>query len=213
MKRFGALFDLDGVLVDSESQYTVFWDDIERRYPTGIPDYAVAIKGTTLTTILSNYETDEIRNEITSELHRFEETMPYPVMDGVFKLLEEMRQCGWKTAIVTSSDDVKMSRLIAADPELITYFDIIIDGSMVTKSKPDPQGYMMAAEALGLDNSDCFVFEDSLQGLSAGRASGSTVVGLATTFPRKRLEQTGCTDIIIDSLVGLNTEILMKLKG
>lgn len=52
MRLKAALFDLDGVIIDSEKLYTVFWNDIEQMYPTGIPDYAVAIKGTTLPEIL-----------------------------------------------------------------------------------------------------------------------------------------------------------------
>lgn len=212
MKRFGALFDLDGVLVDSESQYTIFWDDIERRFPTGIPNYAVAIKGRTLTSILGYYPTEDVRKQVVDELYKFESTMPYPLMKGVRELLDSMRSEGWATAIVTSSDSVKMQRLFQATPELKGYFDVIVDGSMVTRSKPDPQGYLMAAEAIGIDPADCFVFEDSLQGVAAGRASGSTVVGLATTFPRERIEQTGCTDIIVSSLDQLNTASLVKLK-
>ncbi|MDE6825638.1 MAG: HAD family phosphatase [Paramuribaculum sp.] len=212
MKRFGALFDLDGVLVDSENQYTIFWDGIERRFPTGIPDYAVAIKGRTLTTILDYYPTEEIKRQVVDELYKFEASMPYPLMKGVTELLSSMRSQGWATAIVTSSDSEKMKRLFKATPELKPFFDVIIDGSMVARSKPDPQGYLMAAEAIGYDPTDCFVFEDSLQGVAAGRASGATVVGLATTFPRQRIEQTGCTDIIVSSLDQLNTDVLRKLK-
>ena len=51
----GVLFDLDGVLIDSESRYTEFWDEVEKTYPTGIPDFAIRIKGNTLPKILGNY--------------------------------------------------------------------------------------------------------------------------------------------------------------
>lgn len=213
MKRFGALFDLDGVLVDSESQYTICWSGIEQRHPTGIPDYAHAIKGTTLTSILANYPTEAEREQVKRELHEFESTMPYPIMAGVIELLEQMKSEGWGTAIVTSSDKMKMSRLFAADPQLRQYFDVIIDADMVTRSKPDPQGYLLAAEKLGLAPAECFVFEDSLQGVAAGRASGATVVGLATTFPRERIESTGSTDVIVDSLASVSTDMLRQLKA
>ena len=212
MKRFGALFDLDGVLVDSESLYTRFWDDMEKRHPTGIPNYAVAIKGMTLTRILENYEGESLKREVEQAIHDYEAQMVYPVMKGVGELLSAMHDAGWGTAIVTSSDSLKMERLFAGVPELKPMFDIIIDGSMVTKSKPDPEGYLRAANGLGYDPKDCFVFEDSLQGVAAGRASGATVIGLSTTFPRERLEQTGCTDIIVSSLEQVSLEKLRALK-
>lgn len=208
MKRFGALFDLDGVLVDSESLYTAFWSDMEDRFPTGDPNYAVNIKGMTLTKILGNYPEDQ-RQDVVKAIHDFEETMVYPVMPGVYGFLAALRSAEASTAIVTSSDSVKMEYLFGQHPEFRELFDVIVDGSMVKKSKPDPEGYLTAASALGFDAADCIVFEDSIQGLQAGRASGAKVVGLATTFPRERIET--LADIVIDSFEGLKISDIVEL--
>lgn len=200
MKRFGALFDLDGVLIDSESLYTIFWDDMERRFPTGDPDYAYNIKGKTLVSILTNYP-EEQRCEVVKALHEFEQSMVYPVMPGVYELLGKLRAAGAAMAIVTSSDKVKMGYLYRQQPRFAELFDLIIDASMVTRSKPDPQGYLLAAEKLGLDPKDCLVFEDSMQGLQAGRASGARVIGMATTFPAERVAP--LADVVLTTFEGV----------
>lgn len=200
MKRFGALFDLDGVLIDSESLYTIFWDDMEHRFPTGDPDYAYNIKGKTLVSILTNYP-EEQRCEVVKALHEFEQSMVYPVMPGVYELLGKLRAAGAAMAIVTSSDKVKMGYLYRQQPRFAELFDIIIDASMVTRSKPDPQGYLLAAEKLGLDPKDCLVFEDSMQGLQAGRASGARVIGMATTFPAERVAP--LADVVLTTFEGV----------
>lgn len=201
MKRFGALFDLDGVLIDSESLYTEFWTEMEHRFPTGDPDYAVNIKGMTLTRILGNYP-EEMRPDVVKAIHDFEHTMVYPVMPGVYDFLRQLKAAGVATAIVTSSDSVKMDYLFSQHPEFASFFDVIINGSMVSRSKPDPEGYLKAAAAVGADPADCLVFEDSIQGLQAGRASGAKVIGLATTFPRERIEP--LADMVINSFEGLS---------
>lgn len=206
MKRFGALFDLDGVLVDSESLYTRFWSDMESRFPTGDPDYAINIKGMTLTKILDNYPPGQ-REAVVQAIHDFEQTMVYPVMPGVYTFLGALRRAGSSTAIVTSSDSVKMSYLFAQHPDFHTLFDTVIDGSMVTHSKPHPEGYLRAAQALGLDPADCLVFEDSIQGLQAARNSGAKVVALATTFPRERVAP--LADIVLDSFEDITPEDLL----
>lgn len=200
MKRFGALFDLDGVLVDSETLYTRFWSEMERRFPTGDPDYAINIKGMNLSRIILNYP-EELRETVVGEIHRFEDTMEYPIMPGVYDFLARLEDADIPAAIVTSSDATKMEYLFRQHPRLADHFAVVINGSMVSRSKPDPEGYILAARALGMDPTECVVFEDSIQGLQAGRAAGARVVGLATTFPADRIAP--LADRIISSFEGL----------
>lgn len=176
-----ALFDLDGVLIDTEGTYSEFWAGIGREYGCA-PTFALDIKGTTLTDILANhFESDVQRDEVCQKIHWFEHTMTYTLFPGVMEFLKSLRQAGFKTAVVTSSDDTKMAFLARQQPDLLKCFDVVVTGSMVTKSKPDPEGYLTAARLVGADIRDCYVFEDSFQGLEAGMRSGATVIGLATT--------------------------------
>lgn len=209
MTKHGALFDLDGVLIDSESTYTLFWSEIDRIYPTGIDNYAIAIKGTTLPEILKHYDDQAVVDDILRRIDRFQATMEYPLYDGVTEFLDELSRRGITAAIVTSSDDRKMQLLFKQHPTLRDYFEEVIDASMITRSKPDPEGYLKAAEAIGCDPRDCFVFEDSLQGIKAGNASGATVIALATTYPRQELIGKAAT--VIDGFKEFSVDDMLNL--
>lgn len=204
----GFLFDLDGVLIDSEGTYTKFWAEVDRKYPTGVPNFAVAIKGTTLPEILKRFPDKEVREEIERGIVEFQDNMQFDLFPATLPFLKAARAKGVKMAIVTSSDDKKMARLYEQHPTFADNFDVVIDASMVSRSKPDPEGYLKAAAALDIPAENCYVFEDSLQGLKAGRASGAKVIALATTYPRERLE--GMADEIVDSLDQLDLDALVK---
>lgn len=176
-----ALFDLDGVLIDTEPVYTEIWSDIERHFPTGIDNFAKIIKGTTLPNILSTYFRPEDHNAIIEMLSVSEDNMAYPLFPDTVPFLEKLRQAGIPAAIVTSSNDIKMKRLFSMYPGFENYFKSVITDSRVKRSKPDPEGYLLGATDLGMAPADCVVFEDSFNGLKAGRAAGATVVALATT--------------------------------
>lgn len=176
------LFDLDGVLIDSEGLYTRFWADTEREFPTGIPDFAKKIKGTNLKSIM-DYFSEEDRPKILAKIYDFDSHLTYEPFPGAEEVLKQLRNKGIKTALVTSSNSEKMEQFHKVLPQFREYFDVIIDGSMVTKGKPDPEGYLLAAQALNEAPKDCIVVEDSLQGVMSGRASGAQVWGLSTTLP------------------------------
>lgn len=196
----GMLFDLDGVLVDSEGEYTKFWGGMGRRFGLA-PTFAADIKGTTIGEILLNFPEGD-RMKILDALHAFEADMQYPVYPGVIEFLTELKEAGIPSAIVTSSDNVKMELLFVRQPQLRGMVDFIVTGSMVEHSKPDPEGYLKGAELIGVPIEDCYVFEDSIQGLQAGRASGAKVIGIATTNPRAKVEP--LADLTVDSMAGMS---------
>lgn len=208
IQNIGVLFDLDGVLVDSEGEYSKFWGGMGERYGLA-PSFSADIKGTTLGEILLSFPEAD-RQGIVDELHAFESEMLYPVYPGVAEFLAELKAAGIPSAIVTSSDNVKMELLFGRHPELRSAVDHIITGSMVTKSKPDPEGYLKAAELIGIPAERCYVFEDSLQGLEAGRRSGATVIGLATTNPRERI--TPLADLVLTAFAEMNLDKLLTVK-
>ena len=188
-RNIAVLFDLDGVLVDSEGIYTEFWEEIDRRYPTGVKDFAHVIKGNTLARILGTYFPDEsIRRAILVELKRQEEEMVYRLFPGVDRLVMSLKEASIPTAIVTSSNAAKMRHLFNAVPLLRDNIDTIITEEDVTNSKPNPEGYLKASERLGVDPSHAVVFEDYLAGIEAGRRAGAVVVGVAKTNPRSTIE-------------------------
>lgn len=190
----GMLFDLDGVLVDSEGEYSKFWGAMGDRYGL-VSTFASDIKGTTIGEILLNFPEGD-RDGILAALHEFESNMEYPVYPGVMEFLGRLKKAGIPSAIVTSSDNVKMDLLFGRRPELREMVNVVITGSMVSRSKPDPEGYLKGAELIGVPIEECCVFEDSLQGLQAGRSSGATVIGIATTNSREKVAP--LADITVD---------------
>ena len=209
-RNIAVLFDLDGVLVDSEGIYTEFWEEIDRRYPTGVKDFAHVIKGNTLARILGTYFPDEsIRRAILVELKRQEEEMVYRLFPGVDRLVMSLKEASIPTAIVTSSNAAKMRHLFNAVPLLRDNIDIIITEEDVTNSKPNPEGYLKASERLGVDPSHAVVFEDSLAGIEAGRRAGAVVVGVATTNPRSTIEN--LADVTVNLASEMTADRILSL--
>lgn len=182
-----ALFDLDGVLVDTETQYTAFWTRVGRRDVPAIPDFATRIKGHTLCEIFSAYYDgrDELRRQVEMELLRFERQMQFPFIPGAWEFVQSLRHEGIPVAVVTSSNRDKMECLYAGHPNFTAGFDRIFTAEDALRSKPAPDCYIAAARSFGLEPRQCVVFEDSLNGLLAAKASGAYVVGLTTGLPEE----------------------------
>ncbi|MGN1245356.1 MAG: HAD family hydrolase [Muribaculaceae bacterium] len=196
-KHIGALFDLDGVVIDTEGVYSRFWEDIEKQYPTGIPNFAVKIKGTNLNSIMSHYTDQAAKEAVLKALAEFERTMVYEIFPEAERLLKELRAAGVPCAMVTSSGEMKLRRLFAQHPHLKGYFDAIVSGEMVKHSKPHPECFEKGAEMIGCEPKNCVVFEDSLLGVESGKAAGAKVVALPTTFPDTI--RTTAADLFIDT--------------
>ena len=183
------LFDLDGVIVDTEGQYSLFWKQIGEEYMPGMPDFALAIKGRTLTQIYDTYFPDAAdRAAITERLNAFERQMDFPYIAGAREFLEALQAQGVPTAIATSSNCDKMACLYARHPEIKNLVTTVLTAEDARRSKPAPDCYLAAAERLGADISNCIVFEDSPNGLAAGRASGAFVIGVCTSLAATEIE-------------------------
>lgn len=206
----GCLFDLDGVIIDSERLYTKIWEAIEVQWPTGIENFAYKIKGTTLEDILDRYFPDPVvQRQVVDELYRLEGLMIYRPLPGAVEFLDRLKACGIPTALVTSSNDKKMAHLWSDMPELKQDFEVIITGDEVHNSKPDPEGYLTAASEIGVNPKNCAVFEDSLQGVKAGRGAGAYVVGVAGTLKAEDIAP--YCDRIVNSLSEIDIDELMNI--
>ncbi len=179
-----ALFDLDGVVFDTEPQYTVFWGSQCREFHPEIPNLEHIIKGQTLTQIYDGYFSGELTEKqplITARLNEFETTMTFDYIEGFIGFVKSLREKGVKTAVVTSSNIPKMENIYAKRPEFATFFNAILTSEDFERSKPDPDCYLKAAKRLGAEIEECVVLEDSFNGLKSGRAAGMKCIGLATT--------------------------------
>lgn len=185
-----ALFDFDGVLVNTEPLYDEFWNEASVRYETGIENFADVIKGTTLPAIIENHFSDRpeaFKQLVIKESMEYERTMPLPPMPGAIEFLFLLKEKGVKVGLVTSSDDAKVKRAFSK-LKLEGVFDTVVTADRIIKGKPDPSCYLLAAEDLGVSPDECLVFEDSFAGIKAGTDAGMRVIGLASTNSEESLK-------------------------
>lgn len=196
-KTIAALFDFDGVVMDTESQYTIYWNEIGRKYHPDIENFGLLIKGQTLSQIYDRFfkGMEAEQAEITKGLNKFESEMKYEYVSGVVDFMKELCEKGVKTAIVTSSNEKKMANVYSVHPELKNLVDRILTAEMFTRSKPAPDCFLLGAEVFGTVADNCVVFEDSFHGLQAGKAAGMKVVGLSTTNSKEAI--IGKCDMVI----------------
>jgi HAD superfamily hydrolase (TIGR01509 family) len=195
------LFDFDGVIADTETQYTRFWDRMGMEY-LGVKDFGHIIKGQTLVQIFGKYFDGMTaqQEEIVPQLNDFERNMTYDYIPGAHSFMTQLKAAGIPMAIVTSSNDAKMANVYKAHPELNQLVDKVLTSEHFSKSKPDPECFLKGMEVLGGTAEDTIVFEDSFHGLNAGRASGARVIGLATTNKREAIAP--LCDLVIDDFTG-----------
>ncbi|MBO4827425.1 MAG: HAD family hydrolase [Prevotella sp.] len=205
-----ALFDLDGVVFDTEPQYSIFWGSQCRLYHPEQPGLENRIKGQTLTQIYDGNFADmpEAQKAITARLNEFEQQMHFDYLPGLLTFIDELRQRGIKTAVVTSSNTEKMSSVYRQHPEFKGLFDAILTEEDFAHSKPHPDCYLRAAARFSVPCGQCIVFEDSFNGLRSGRAAEMAVVGLSTTNPAESIAP--LADVVIADYQGLNYEILCE---
>ncbi len=198
-----ALFDLDGVIVDTEPQYKAFWDEMGLKY-LGAEEFHSRIKGQALFQILGGHFAgmDDIQAELLPQLDEFEAGMSYEYIPGVLEFMTGLKASGIPLAIVTSSNEVKMTNVHREHPELWDIADVILTSEHFSKSKPDPECFLKGMAALGGTPSETYVFEDSIHGINAGRAAGAHVIGLATTLPPATLAP--LCEQVLDNFLGFS---------
>lgn len=194
------IFDMDGVLCDSETlmaaaacrmfkerySVTVTAHDFEPFVGTGEDRYlgGVADKiGVKLTMPADKEEAYRIYGEIARD--------EIQAINGVISFLKSAHAKGFKLAVATSADPIKMEinlEAIGADESL---FFAQVTGDLIEHKKPAPDIFLMAAKLLGLSPSECVVFEDAVNGVKAAKSAGMCCVGITSSFPSEVLKANG----------------------
>ena len=185
------LWDMDGVLVDSEPLWTIAEVELARELGGEWTDEVKAlVVGTRLDvsvpTILRFYGAPDGPGDVARaaaflldrmvELYAGEPVL----MPGAGELLAEVRGAGIPVALVSSSYRALVDSVLAAG---VGPFDLTLAGDEVTHAKPHPEPYLTAAERLGVDPAGCVVVEDSPSGVAAGLAAGCAVLGVPSLAP------------------------------
>ncbi len=178
------IFDMDGVLFDTEKLAVKCWDEIGVKCSLGKVGYMVMkTLGRTREESVKifkkefgdKFNNDVFQKEYAAWLDEYYSKNPVPVKEGVFAVLEYLKAEGYKTAVASSSSESSvMHHLNNAD--ITHFFDKIICGDKVKKSKPEPDIYLTACKALNEEPSDCFAVEDSKSGLLSAKRAGCRVI-------------------------------------
>lgn len=203
MKK-GAIFDMDGLLFDTERLFRDSWNNTAERFgQVPKPDFHTAVAGT------SGAGMREVIRQYYPEVdaHAFQESCfssmattlrkGPPEKPGMREILVFFRNHGVKLAVASSSGQAMiLSNLQLAGIE--KYFDAIVSGDEVTRGKPEPDIFLLAAQRLGCAPEDCYVFEDGLNGVRAGIAAGCATVMVPDLFlPTENLRR-DCAGICSD---------------
>ncbi|MCZ8155357.1 MAG: HAD family phosphatase [Leptospira sp.] len=190
----GIIFDMDGVIVDNHRFHFRAWMEFASKYKFELNDeiYRNDFNGKTnadLFRMIFGKITEEeilaysLEKEVNYQKLYASEIKPHT---GLVEFLKDLKSKNYRIALGTSAPttnvDFTMNALGMRD-----YFDVIIDGSQVSKGKPDPEVYLKCAKSLGLHPNHCVVFEDSLAGLQSGKNAGCSIIGVATSHTREEL--------------------------
>lgn len=178
----GFLFDLDGVIIDSNPVIELFWQQWAEK--EGVPFNEEVIKNyihgrptwETIRTLFSK-SSPATQQAIFDEAVVFDMTMLPGPIPGVDSFLQAVKAYQRPIMLVTSSPKERALNLLQAN-NLLHYFSAFITGEDVTRGKPDPEPYLKAAEKIRLDVKECLVFEDSDNGIKSAIAAGMRVVAI-----------------------------------
>ena len=130
-------------------------------------------------------------------------------INGLENFLAELNLAGVKIAMGTSATQEDID-FVFDHIAIRQYFDVIINSTMVTKPKPNPQVYLKAAKKLDMQPARCVVFEDSLAGIKSGNSAGMKVVGITTGHTAGELQP---VNLVIDDYTGLSVQKIAALFG
>ncbi|UCG15933.1 MAG: HAD family phosphatase [Phycisphaerales bacterium] len=192
---YGLILDMDGVLIDSAAPHWESWkllgDEI------GVPVSEQQFRETfgrsnrdIVPLLFGRDDEASIRrlSDRKEELYRDLIRGHVPAVDGAADLVRGCHDAGFKLAIGSSGPRENVE-LVLAGMRIAPYFQTLVTAGQVTRGKPDPQVFELAAEGLGVSPGRCAVVEDAPAGIEAALAAGATAIALATTHPPERLHR------------------------
>jgi HAD superfamily hydrolase (TIGR01509 family) len=200
-----AIFDHDGVLVDSYQLHLESWLELGRR--TGLPFTEALIHRTFGMTNPSIFREllgdslgpDEISRyaDLKEECYRTAARNRLTLMPGVRDLLDQLSQAGVRLAIGSSGPRPNLDLTVELCG-LTDRFSAIVSLEDISRGKPDPEVFLLAARKAGIEPSRAIVFEDAPVGIEAARAAGMWAVGIGTTHPLEKLRDAGAHEVVPD---------------
>lgn len=220
----GIIFDMDGVLIDSERQSNEGWLWAAGQLGVDMPMWLIdSFKGAPAELcckffddyykgVIDYWEAKELR---TQHVYKIRETEAIPVKKGVKDIFEYIRNNGLKCAVATSTRRESAEKTLH-EIGVWDYLDAVVYGDEVERGKPEPDIFLRAAKAIGVNPSEAVVVEDSINGIKAGYAAGMRVVHIPDTIAIdddiRKLTYMVCDDLngLIDVVESINKPVINR---
>jgi len=214
---FAAIFDMDGTLIDNTPYHFKSWQMLFKKYGKGDlskHEYYTNISGVpvmeTIERVFGTGRDEAELTELLNEKENFYRETYAPFLapiNGLENFLTGLKNAGVKMAMATSATVQDIDFILNKIP-IRDDFDAIVNSTMVSKPKPNPQIFLKAAEKLNSNPADCVVFEDSLAGIKAANSAGMKVVAITTGHTAAELHP---VDLAINDYSELTVQKLAAL--
>lgn len=200
------IFDMDGVIFDSERAYVNAYKELAPKY--GLHDWEKVHQACMDSIGVTREKTREIffeyvgfefdyltyREEVSELLQKTD----YEIKPGVYELFDWLKEQDSRIALASSTREQSVRRSLDK-AKLTAYFDTLVCGDMITHSKPDPEIFLTAADRIGADPADCYVIEDSYNGIRAANAAGTHPI-MVPDILQPDEEIRGLAEVVLPSL-------------
>ncbi|MGJ1268083.1 HAD family hydrolase [Sphingobacterium spiritivorum] len=195
MSQYAVIFDMDGVICHTNPYHAKAFEAFFNKYniESSEQEFQDHMYGKHNSYIMSYFFKRPVEGEELLRLEFEKEDMFRQIYKSEImpiarfpEFLDELKQEGFKTAVATSAPKANLD-LIVEGLQFGPKMESMLSSENVTKHKPDPQVYLLTAERLGIDPSQCLVFEDSYSGISAALNAGMKVVGVLSSHTREQL--------------------------
>jgi len=214
-KQLGVIFDIDGVLLDSYKIHYACWRSIAEKHSINLSEKDFdPLFGRRGSEIVREIWGEGLPAEQVASIHEEKQALyrenlkrNFPTMDGAIQIIDDLAAQGFVLGVGSSAppENVEMS-LHGLNRAKV--FKAVVTGSDVTRGKPDPEVFLVAAQRMGVAASDCAVIEDAVAGIAAALAGGMTAIALAGTAPPKSLTM---AHLVVTSLRQLTPERISQL--
>lgn len=214
------VFDMDGIIFDSEKLVIACWKEVAKKY--GVPDIEAACQeclGVNATNtrqkFLNRYGQDfpydTYKQEMSQLFHSRYDGGRLPMKTGVVELLTYLKEQGKKIGLASSTRKAVVEQDLK-DARILSYFDVVIGGDMVTKSKPEPEIFLRACQELGVEPGEAFAIEDSYNGIRAAAAGKLRALMVPDLMPPTQ-EMQELAEQILDTLLDVKEYLAGERKG
>ncbi|MHB2020372.1 MAG: HAD family hydrolase [Candidatus Xenobia bacterium] len=211
--RPGAIFDMDGVLVDSSEAHFAAWhqlgEEVGRPFTRELFERTFGMHNNQIVPLWigPGQDVDALADR-KEQLYRERAADLIKPLPGCVPLLQALHAAGFGLAVGSSGPRANIEMVLDI-MRVRDLFHALSTGEDVTHGKPDPEVFLVAARRLGLPPAACIVLEDAPQGVEAGRRAGMAVVAITSSRPRAALQD---ATLIVDSLEELTVERLSALE-